>query len=110
MSFLCYFLRLNVAHLFFQKNTIIYSKVLVHDKDAVCRLLPFKNLIVPGNDIIHIVDININDDNKSRIKSYDCFKIKWFDLKNDSVTKIEAGDHSLNSYNSAIKGVQNKIR
>lgn len=33
--------------------------------------------------------------------------VLWFDLKNDSVTKIEAGDHSLNSYNSAIKG---KIR
>jgi len=72
---------------------------IVNDDDAVCRLPPLKNLIVPGNDIIHIVE-----------KNYECFSIKWFDLKNDSILKIDAKDHSLNSYNNAIKAVQNKMR
>ena len=72
---------------------------IVNDNDAVCRLPPLKNLIVPGNDIIHIVE-----------KNNQCFTIKWFDLKNDPISKIEVKDHSLNSYNNAIKAVQNKIR
>ena len=58
-----------------------------------------KNLIVPGNDIIHIVE-----------KNNECFSIKWFELKNDPITKIVVKDHSINSYNNAIKAVQNKIR
>ena len=73
-----------------------YITSVVHDNDTVCRVPPFKNLVVPGNSkIIHIVDCK---DTKHKV-----FIRHWRFFKKGIIgLSTQVTDHLLDAYLGAL--------